>query len=149
MLTVFRNLGCNISIKIHYLFSHIDRFPENLGSMIDVQGERFHQYLKEMETRYQSRWDVVIVADYCWNLKRPPGRWAFQEFKETKFKTWSLNNGEATCNLRVLTFINPHHPVYRNRCFYQVINLRCWQNIFFSFKNIFRICVDKYQLIKP
>ena len=38
MLTAFRNLGCNMSVKMHYLFSHMDRFPENLGSMSDEQG---------------------------------------------------------------------------------------------------------------
>ena len=70
MLTAFRNLGCNMSIKMHYLFSHMDRFPENLGSMSDEQGERFHQDMKEMETRYQGRWDAVMMADYCWTLKR-------------------------------------------------------------------------------
>ncbi len=26
MLTAFRNLGCNMSVKMHYLFSHMDRF---------------------------------------------------------------------------------------------------------------------------
>ena len=70
MLTAFKNLGCNMSIKMHYLFSHMDRFPENLGSMSDEQGERFHQDMKEMETRYQGRWDAVMMADYCWTLKR-------------------------------------------------------------------------------
>ena len=70
MVTAFRNLGCNMSIKMHYLFSHMDRFPENLGSMSDEQGERFHQDMKEMETRYQGRWDAVMMADYCWTLKR-------------------------------------------------------------------------------
>ena len=66
MLTAFRNLGCNMSVKMHDLFSHMDRFPENLGSMSDEQGERFHQELKEIETRYQGRWDAVRMADYCW-----------------------------------------------------------------------------------
>ena len=70
MLTAFRNLGCNMSVKMHYLFSHMDLFPENLGSMSDKQRERFHQDLKEMETRYQGHWDAVMMADYCWNLKR-------------------------------------------------------------------------------
>ena len=70
MLTAFRNLGCNMSVKMHYLFSHMDLFPENLGSVSDEQGKRFHQDLKEMETRYQGRWDAVMMADYCWNLKR-------------------------------------------------------------------------------
>ena len=51
MLTAFRNLGCNMSIKMHYLFSHMNRFPENLGSMRDEQEEKFHQDLKEMETK--------------------------------------------------------------------------------------------------
>ena len=55
MLTAFRNLGCNMSVKICYLFSHMDRFPEKLGSMSDEQGKRFSQDLKEMETRYQGR----------------------------------------------------------------------------------------------
>ena len=32
-LTSFRNLGCSIGIKMHYLFSHIERFPDNLGLM--------------------------------------------------------------------------------------------------------------------
>ena len=70
MLSAFRNLGCSMSIKMHYLFSHMDRFPENLGSMRDELGERFHQDMKEMETRYQGRWDAVMMADYCWTLNR-------------------------------------------------------------------------------
>ena len=68
MSTAFRNLSCSMSIKMHYLFSHMDRFPENLGSMSDKQGDRFHQDPKEMETRYQSSRDSVMMADYCWNL---------------------------------------------------------------------------------
>ena len=70
MLIAFKNRGCNMSIKMHYLFSHMDRFPENLGSMSDEQGERFHQDIKEMESRYHGRWDAVMVADYCWTLRR-------------------------------------------------------------------------------
>ena len=133
MLTAFRNLGCNMNVKMHYLFSHMDRFPGNLGSMSDEQGERFHQDLKEMETRYQGRLDAVMMADYYWNLMRdlPAAKYS-RSSKKRNFKPWSLNNGEAKCNLRVLTFINAHHSVYSNRCFYQVINICCWQNIFFS-----------------
>ena len=103
-----------------------------------------------METRYQGRWDAVMMADYFWNLKRDLSAAKHsRNSKKRKFNPWSLNNGEATCNLRVLTFINAHHSVYSNRFFYQVINICCWQNIF-SLKNIFRmICVDKNQLIMP
>ena len=70
MLEHFRELGCTMSIKVHYLHSHLDRFPENLGDKSEEQGERFHQDLKIMEERYQGRWDTHMMADYCWNLKR-------------------------------------------------------------------------------
>ena len=102
MLTAFRNLGCNMSVKMHYLFSHMDRFPENLGSMSDEQGERSHQDLKEMQTRYQGRWwhshDGWLLLE---SEERPPCLWAFQEFEETevqalKFEQW-WNNMQFTC----------------------------------------------------
>ena len=35
MLIGYQKLGCNMSIKMHYLFSHMSRFPANLGSMSD------------------------------------------------------------------------------------------------------------------
>ncbi|EFN83121.1 hypothetical protein EAI_10360, partial [Harpegnathos saltator] len=31
-------------------------------------GERFHQDIKEMERRYQERWDVNMMADFYWIL---------------------------------------------------------------------------------
>lgn len=70
MLTNFQKLGCNMSIKLHFLHSHLDYFPENLGEVSEEQGERFHQDMKEMEHRYQGRWDMSMMADYCWSLKR-------------------------------------------------------------------------------
>ena len=63
MLYALKSLECNMSVKMHYIFSHIDRFPENLGAMSDEQGERFHQDIKEMETRYKGRWDTAMMAD--------------------------------------------------------------------------------------
>ena len=69
MLSAFRNLGCNMSVKLHYLYSHIDRFPVNLGAVSDEQGEPFHQDLETMEDCYQGRWDKRTMADYCWGIK--------------------------------------------------------------------------------
>ena len=42
-----------MSIKVHFLHSHLNRFPENLGDVSDEQGERLHQDIKVMEERYQ------------------------------------------------------------------------------------------------
>ena len=41
-----RGLGCKMSIKLHYLHSHLDKFPDNLGDVSEEQGERFHQDIK-------------------------------------------------------------------------------------------------------
>ena len=52
MLDKFKLLVCNMSLKLHFLASHLDYFPPNLGA---VQGETFHQDLKDVERRYQGR----------------------------------------------------------------------------------------------
>ena len=70
MLVNFKKLDCNMSIKVYFLHSHLDYFPANLGDISEEQGERFHQDIKEMERRYQRRWNVNMIADYCWMLKR-------------------------------------------------------------------------------
>lgn len=70
MLEKFRFLGCSMSVKIHFLHSHLDFFPENLGAVSEEQGERFHQDVRDMERKYQGRWDKNMLADYCWMLAR-------------------------------------------------------------------------------
>jgi hypothetical protein len=63
MLEEFKVLGCLMSLKIHFLNSHLDFFPENLGAESEEQGERFHQDIKEMERRYQDRGNVNMIGD--------------------------------------------------------------------------------------
>ena len=59
-----------MSTKLHFLFSHLDYFPENNGAFSEEMGERFHQDMKQKERHYQGRWDERMMADYCWSLKR-------------------------------------------------------------------------------
>ena len=40
-----------MSLKIHFLHSHLDFFPENLGDESDEHAERFHHQMKVRETR--------------------------------------------------------------------------------------------------
>ncbi|GBP34171.1 hypothetical protein EVAR_30723_1 [Eumeta japonica] len=47
--------GCNMSIELHYLNSHLDQFKNNLGDLSEGQGEHFHQDIETMENRYQGR----------------------------------------------------------------------------------------------
>ncbi|KAK5642437.1 hypothetical protein RI129_008604 [Pyrocoelia pectoralis] len=83
MLKAFQALGCLMSLKVHFLYSHIDYFPENLGNVSEEQGERFHQDIKEIEKRYQGRWSVSMMADYCWTIQRdlPDAHWEKKSLK--------------------------------------------------------------------
>uniref|UniRef100_UPI00358E4839 uncharacterized protein n=1 Tax=Myxine glutinosa TaxID=7769 RepID=UPI00358E4839 len=53
LLQSFQALGARMSIKMHFLSSHLDYFPENCGDVSEEQGERFHQDIRVMEERYQ------------------------------------------------------------------------------------------------
>jgi hypothetical protein len=65
-----RALRCNMSVKMHFLDSNLDFFPQNRGNVSDEHGERFHQDISTMETRYQGKWNPNMFVDYCWTLRR-------------------------------------------------------------------------------
>ena len=78
LLTSYTDMGCNMSLKIHFLESHLDFFPENLSEVGDEHGERFQQDILAMEKRHQGKWTSSMLADYCWTLKRDvpePNSW--------------------------------------------------------------------------
>ncbi|GBN40307.1 hypothetical protein AVEN_58679-1 [Araneus ventricosus] len=59
-----------MSLKVYFLDSHLDYFPENLGEVSEKRGERFHQDIKETKRQYQGKWNLSMIADYCWMLQR-------------------------------------------------------------------------------
>ena len=102
MLTAFRNLGCNMSVKMHYLFSHIDPVSWEPG---------FNEWWGggEIPTGPERDGDQVSGSLGCshdgWLLleseERPPCHWAFQVFEETEvqalnFEQW-WSNMQFTC----------------------------------------------------
>ena len=66
LLQKLHDLGCNMSLKIHFLHSHLDFLPKNCGAVSIKHGERFHQDIAPMERRYQGSWDESMFADYYW-----------------------------------------------------------------------------------
>ncbi|KAK9739589.1 hypothetical protein QE152_g8863 [Popillia japonica] len=79
LLENFKMLGCDMSIKLHFLNSNLANFPKNLGAVSanfpknlgavsDEQCERFHQDLKVMEA-YNGIY-LHMMADYCWGIRR-------------------------------------------------------------------------------
>jgi len=90
MLTKYQEMGANMSMKVHYLHSILDRFPENLGDFSEEQGERFHQDIKVMEDRYQGRWDIHMMADHCWCLQRDcPNDPHHRKSYKQRFQKWT------------------------------------------------------------
>jgi len=49
ILSLYHTLGCNVSLKIHMLHSHLDFFPDNCAMVSDEHGERFHRKIATME----------------------------------------------------------------------------------------------------
>ncbi len=43
LLQAYHAMGCNMSLKLHFLKSHLDFFPPNLGDISDEHEKRFHQ----------------------------------------------------------------------------------------------------------
>lgn len=51
-----------MSIKVHFLFSHLSSFPENVLSASDEERGTFQQDIKVIKIRYQERWGAHMVA---------------------------------------------------------------------------------------
>ena len=70
----------------HFLFSRLDRFPDNLGDVSDEQWYRFHQVIEEW---YQGRWHVNVMAYYCWSVKIDwPDAKHTRKSRNRKFLPW-------------------------------------------------------------
>ena len=69
MLKSYEKMGCRMSLKMHFLHSHLDFFPANLGAVSDEHCERFHQQISIMENRYQGNFNPNMMGDYCWFLQ--------------------------------------------------------------------------------
>ncbi|KAL6487813.1 hypothetical protein MHYP_G00044390 [Metynnis hypsauchen] len=63
-------MGCRMSLKIHILDAHLDKFKENMGAYSEEQGERFHQDIMNFERRYQGQYNENMMGDYTWGLIR-------------------------------------------------------------------------------
>ena len=70
MLNTYKTLGCKMSLKVHFLDSHLDFFHKNMSDVSDKHGERFYQDISVIENRYKGKWSVSMLADYCWSIQR-------------------------------------------------------------------------------
>lgn len=68
MLNAFKAIGTHMSLKIHFMNSHMDVFQRQMPTESDEQGERFHQVCKPFETNYKGKQIHALIADLCWSL---------------------------------------------------------------------------------
>jgi hypothetical protein len=64
----YQKLGCNMSLNIHFLHSHLDFLPGNCDAVSDEHGERFIQDISSMEKIYQGKWNCAMLVNYCLTL---------------------------------------------------------------------------------
>lgn len=105
MLTSFCILGCNMSIKLHYLHSHLFRFPDYLGDVSNEQDKWFHQEIRTMEERHQGWWDAQMIVNYCWSTQcECPG--ASHRRKSQKCGVSDMSQWRNFCFVfRILSFL--------------------------------------------
>jgi alpha-L-fucosidase len=65
----YKAMGCDMTLGVHFLDSHLYFFPENLGVVSDEHGQRFHQEISTMEKQYQGKRNSSMLADSCWTLR--------------------------------------------------------------------------------
>jgi hypothetical protein len=69
LITSYKKLDCNLSLKTHFLNSHLDSFWINCGAISDKHVECFHQDISAMENIYKGKWSAAKLAIYCWTMK--------------------------------------------------------------------------------
>ena len=71
LLMQYQKLGCNMSLKIRFLHSHLDFFSDNTSVVSDEHGERFRKISQLWNKDYTMKnGPLQYVADYCWTLQR-------------------------------------------------------------------------------
>lgn len=70
LMTKLKKHEIRMTLKIHLLRDHLDRFPSNCSDFSDEAGERFHQDVKESARRTKNQPLTSFINDYCWRLMR-------------------------------------------------------------------------------
>ena len=70
LLKSYEDMGCRMSLKIHFLHSYLNFFPPNLGAVSDEHGERFHEDITKMESNYQGKGNPSMMGDFSRMLLR-------------------------------------------------------------------------------
>jgi hypothetical protein len=104
MLEAYRMTGCNISLKIHFLYSHWEFFLTNIGDISNKYGERLHHNMSTMEKRFQWKWESNFAGSLKEKLQmHARGNQVEEDFEHIKCErifsisvTWCYNKTKST-----------------------------------------------------
>ena len=85
LLKSYGYMECRMSLKIHFLHSHRNVFSPNLGAVSHEHGERFHQDITMMESKYQGKWNPSMMGDFWMLLCDIPEAKYTRSSKKTHF----------------------------------------------------------------
>jgi hypothetical protein len=70
LISPYSAMGCNMSLILHFLNSHLDFIPEKMEAVSNEHGKKFHQAISKFGKGYSGKWSPNILDDYCWNFIR-------------------------------------------------------------------------------
>jgi hypothetical protein len=59
-----------MSLNVLFLDCRLEFFLENIGTVSDEHGKRFHKDISTMGRLYQDEWTHSMLVDYCFTLRR-------------------------------------------------------------------------------
>jgi hypothetical protein len=59
-----------MSLKLLFLLSHLDFFPENVGAVSDKHDAGFLQDISQIEEKRSGIWSSNMLVGCCWRLIR-------------------------------------------------------------------------------
>ena len=68
-VTLYKAMGCNMSLKIHFLKSHLD-FSQKITAKSVANTKDFTKTLWLWKRGTKAKWTSSMLADCCWTLKR-------------------------------------------------------------------------------
>jgi hypothetical protein len=82
-------------LKVRFLDSHLDFFPENIRAVSKEHGQWFQRVISDTEKRYQGKCIPSMLVDYCWTLRR-----------DVAWSKHSRKSSTVTCLGEVYTICN-------------------------------------------
>jgi len=157
MLSLYHKLGCNMSLNMLMLHSHLNFFPDNCGMASDEHDERFHQEIAAMEKRYQGKWSTSMLADYCWVLTRnAPEQLHKQQAKQSRdykrtFILKCLMYIFLKYIINVCGFLRNHSQFWVFIIIFMLSGLILIRNGYYYFRSItsVKICCPVYSVYVP